>query len=128
MHAWRDMLPSIWATYRDGYVFTGLDQPTVSVQRMFYPEWWLEQVGYFNPMNLNHDTGAILFASDPAYVSTSASASTGTGTDANTGSSFLSALVPVAGGLLVGLVAGKYLGRTEGRREGYTSIPLDAAL
>jgi len=45
MHAWRDMLPHIWATYRDGYVFSGFDQPTIAVKQMFYPEWWLELVG-----------------------------------------------------------------------------------
>ena len=119
-NAWRDMLPVIWTTYRDGYVFSDFDKPTVSVQRMFYPEWWLEQVGYFNPMNLNHDTDAILFASDPAAGSStksdisSASAS---------GVSLFSSVLPLAGCLLVGVVVGKYLGRKEARQEGYEAIP-----
>jgi hypothetical protein len=107
IHAWRAMLPRIWATYRDGYVFSGLDQPTVSVQRMFYPEWWLQQVGYFNPMNLNHDKDAILFAADPAGEGATFSSPT---------------LLPLVVGMAVGLLAGKYLGQKEARREGYSSI------
>ena len=118
LQTWRDLLPQLWTTYRDGYVFSGFDQSTVSVQRMFYPEWWLSAVGYFNPMNLNHDNGAILFASNPAV---NAGELTDTGSDssgAEAGSG--SSLLVLA--LLGGLAAGRVQGRKEGRREGYASI------
>ena len=108
MLAWRKMIPQIWTTYRDGYVFSGLDQSTVSVQRMFYPEWWLQQVGYFNPMNLNHDKDAILFSSNP---------SEGSGVGSST------SILPVMGALVVGLLLGMYVARREGARDGYSTIP-----
>jgi len=113
MHAWRNMIPHIWTTYRDGYVFSGFDQTTVSVQRMFYPEWWLQQVGYFNPMNLNHDKDAILFATDPASVSS----------EGASGSTFSTSFLPLVSGLVVGMLAGKYLARRESDRNGYSAIP-----
>lgn len=113
MHAWRNMIPHLWTTYRDGYVFSGFDQTTVSVQRMFYPEWWLQQVGYFNPMNLNHDKDAILFATDPASVPS----------EGASGSGFSTSFFPLVGGLVVGMLAGKYLARRENDRSGYSAIP-----
>ena len=110
MHQWRDMIPKIWAKYRDGYEFSGFDQTTITVHNMFYPEWWLEKVGYFNPMNLNHDDNAILFSTNPA------------GPDGE-GHSSSAVMVGVVIGILVGFLGGKYMGVKESRRAGYHTIP-----
>lgn len=44
---WRDLLPELITTYRDGYIISGQDEVYVSIKKMFYPKWWLEKVGYF---------------------------------------------------------------------------------
>lgn len=44
---WRDLLPELITTYRDGYIISGQDEVYVSIKKMFYPKWWLERVGYF---------------------------------------------------------------------------------
>ena len=106
MLTWRNMIPRIWATYRDGYVFSGFNQTTISVKKMFYPEWWLEKVGYFNPMNLNHDKNAILFADQPVVTSS--------------GSSILA---PLLAGLVIGLLIGNVWGQKKRDHDGYSFIP-----
>lgn len=44
---WRDLLPELITTYRDGYIISGQDEVYVGIKKMFYPKWWLEKVGYF---------------------------------------------------------------------------------
>lgn len=60
--SWRDLFPVLLTTYRDGYVMKNLDQPTIAFDRMFYPRWWLEQVGYFE---IGGNKDGILFSSNP---------------------------------------------------------------
>ena len=35
-------------TFHDGYHMQNLSGPTLSAQSLFYPEWWLKRVGYFD--------------------------------------------------------------------------------
>lgn len=136
MLEWRNMIPKIWTTYRDGYVVSGLDQPTASIKRMSYPLWWLQQVGFFNPMNLNHDKDAILFATDPSAALNSAAAADAVAAAEHskqyvaavdqtneTRSVFSSSLLTLVGGLVMGLVIGQYVGEKQGRRSGYAEVP-----
>lgn len=67
---WRDLLPELITTYRDGYIISGQDEVYVSINKMFYPKWWLEKVGYFahsgNPEAQNDDPNNwIYFSSGP---------------------------------------------------------------
>ncbi|OQS05937.1 peptidase [Thraustotheca clavata] len=40
------------AEYHDGYHMQALDSSSIKPNSLFYPEWWLDQVGYFNKPNL----------------------------------------------------------------------------
>lgn len=67
---WRDLLPELITTYRDGYIVTGRDEVYVSIKKMFYPKWWLHKIGYFsghgNPEAQNDDPNNwIYFSSGP---------------------------------------------------------------
>ena len=64
--AWRDLLPRVITTYRDGMVIGDTDKAVFTIQKMFYPRWWLEAVGYFN--NKGNSNG-ILFAANPTSYS-----------------------------------------------------------
>lgn len=61
---WRDLLPRVMTTYRDGMVIGDTHKAVFTIQKMFYPRWWLEAVGYFN--NEGNPNG-ILFSSNPAH-------------------------------------------------------------
>jgi hypothetical protein len=61
---WRDLLPRVMTTYRDGMVIGDTHKAVFTIQKMFYPRWWLEAVGYFNNEGNPH---GILFSSNPAY-------------------------------------------------------------
>ena len=61
---WRDLLPRVLTTYRDGMVIGDTHKAVFTIQKMFYPRWWLETVGYFNNGGNPH---GILFSSNPEY-------------------------------------------------------------
>ena len=61
---WRDLLPRVLTTYRDGMVIGDTHKAVFTIQKMFYPRWWLETVGYFNNGGNPH---GILFSSNPSY-------------------------------------------------------------
>ena len=51
--AWRDFLPTLFSTYRDGQIVT-TNLTYIIRKSMFYPNWWLNLVGYWNiPGNAN---------------------------------------------------------------------------
>lgn len=62
--AWSSLLGNLFTHFHDGYHASGLDAPTINMERLFYPEWWLKAVGYFKniPNNL---PGMIWFSSGP---------------------------------------------------------------
>eukprot|EP01036_Dinobryon_divergens_P024922 gene24922-33415_t len=45
---YRDLLPFLLTSFRDGYHIEHLDQASVKITKLFYPRWWLEKVGYFS--------------------------------------------------------------------------------
>ena len=59
---WRDLFPKVLTTYRDGMVLENTDKAVFKITKMFYPKWWLEEVGYFNATG---NKGGILFAPNP---------------------------------------------------------------
>jgi hypothetical protein len=64
---WRDFLPKLMTTYRDGYIISGQDEVSVIPTSFFYPEWWLKQVGYYDiPANPN----GIMFDANPIMIHT----------------------------------------------------------
>ena len=54
------------ATYRDGYHVTDIDKATYTVNRMFYPRWWLQAVGFFQHHGV---AGGIMFEPAPSGIS-----------------------------------------------------------
>ena len=60
--AWKDLLPDLITTYRDGMVITDTDKAVFNIQKMFYPRWWLQAVGYFNSKG---NAAGILFSPNP---------------------------------------------------------------
>ena len=48
--AWRSLATTLMTKLHDGYlVASPLASPTLQVQKLFYPAWWLERVGYYHP-------------------------------------------------------------------------------
>jgi hypothetical protein len=45
--SWSDIFGVIVSQYRDGYILD-TSTATIGVTKMFYPQWWLESVGYYN--------------------------------------------------------------------------------
>lgn len=61
-NSWRDFLPVIMTTFRDGYVISGQTDVHVTPTSFFYPQWWLELTGYYdNAPNIN----GIMFSTYP---------------------------------------------------------------
>lgn len=107
---WKDFFTFLVTTYRDGYVVTDLEQPSVSMQRMFYPKWFLDAVGYFN-IHGNDSPNAILFQNNP-------------NNDYFTVFIFATVLIP---SLLVGAI-GYYLGKKSCSRNGYVELSEDLSM
>jgi len=63
--AWVSLLPKLITVFHDGYHAQTLDGPKITMTKLFYPEWWLEAVGYFN-QKPNQIPGMIWFNSNPA--------------------------------------------------------------
>ena len=61
-NAWKDLLPMLITTYRDGMIISNTNMPIFKLQKMFYPRWWLESVGYFNQKG---NPKGILFQPNP---------------------------------------------------------------
>lgn len=60
--AWKDLFPKVLTAYRDGMMIDNTDKAVFRITKMFYPRWWLEEVGYFNATG---NKGGILFAPNP---------------------------------------------------------------
>ena len=69
--AWRELLPAVMTTYRDGYVMGDVDKAVFTMTRMFYPKPWLDAVGYFKTHENN--PGGLLYQPSP-YSNTDAGA------------------------------------------------------
>jgi dipeptidase len=65
--SWLDLFPLVFSQYRDGYILD-TTTPTIGITKMFYPKWWLEQVGYFANKPNNQD-GVIYFSPQSYPVS-----------------------------------------------------------
>lgn len=106
---WRELFPKMLTTYRDGFIIGGQDAATVEINRMFYPRWWLETVGFFNhPPNRE----GILFAPNPAVEQ---------GVIAN-GTNGLAMLLVACFCFVVGLWMGKTM-QKRGLQASYSPIP-----
>eukprot|EP01041_Mallomonas_annulata_P004646 gene4647-9217_t len=63
---WKSFFPLLVAKYHDGYVLQHPDASIVNMKKLFYPKWWLEDVGYFNSENApNSGDNVIKFISSP---------------------------------------------------------------
>lgn len=105
--SWRDFLPLLFATYRDGQIFT-LNGTAIHRKSMFYPKWWLDMTGYFK---IGGNPDGIYFSPQPAgYV------------PADT-QSLLSApaLMAAVAVTIFGFAAGRY-SSVVGRRQQYMPI------
>lgn len=99
---WRDQLPTFFATYRDGQIFS-LNGTAPHRKSMFYPKWWLDLVGYWN---IGGNPKGIYFASGP-------NAASGLFTASN--------VFAAAGVVILGFASGRY-SSIKNRRQQY--IPL----
>ena len=47
---WRQLIVQLMTSLHDGYsVDSPLRSTTLDVQKLFYPAWWLQKVGYYGP-------------------------------------------------------------------------------
>lgn len=63
VQAWKALFPQILASYRDGYV-VNTTVASITVNKIFYPKWWLDAVGYF-AVPPNNDPNLIVFSANP---------------------------------------------------------------
>ena len=63
--AWRDYFPTLVTKIHDGYWASNLDQASISMNKMFYPKWWLKMTGYFKERPNPPGPDTILFDSSP---------------------------------------------------------------
>lgn len=59
--SWRKFLPTLFETYRDGQIVT-TNLTYIIRKSMFYPDWWLTLVGYWN---IGGNPTGIYFDADP---------------------------------------------------------------
>jgi hypothetical protein len=59
--AWNELFPVLLTTYHDGYIAEALNTTTINMVKLFYPEWWLQAVGYYANRPNN-------FIADPAII------------------------------------------------------------
>ena len=62
--AWQKLFPKIITTYHDGYHALNLTSANINMFKLFYPAFWLDNVGFFNT-HKNSDPNSLLFASLP---------------------------------------------------------------
>jgi hypothetical protein len=63
--AWQDLLPHIITRYHDGYRAENLTAVNINMYKLFYPGFWLNNVGFFNT-HKNSDPKSLLFAALPS--------------------------------------------------------------
>ncbi|KAJ1414037.1 peptidase family C69-domain-containing protein [Ochromonadaceae sp. CCMP2298] len=114
VNEWRNLLPRLITKYHDGYIATALQAPTIVMQKIFYPLWWLKAVGYFEENKGNFGPGVILFGPGPA-------AEGGLGGDGGFTAALLSAAL--LSSLLTMLLTVCYMqNRYKAQTQGYTTI------
>ena len=127
---WKELLPQLITTYRDGMIITDTDTAIFGITKMFYPKWWLESVGYFNKKG---NPKGILFLPNPLYSSKNyfswnfwtGSNSENSDDQNNNNDSFFTVVITV---LLSGIIFyffGYFMGRNsllQSDRNGYTQI------
>lgn len=113
-NTWKEFFPLLVTTYRDGYIVSGLQDITVSIQRVFYPRWWLDQTGYWNS---KFDRKGILFDSNPADVNTDVGSVNG---DTFVFTMILAAIVASTGGY--------FLAKKHYSRDGYMYVSSQAPM
>jgi hypothetical protein len=62
-YSYQNLFPVLLATYRDGYI-VNTTEATIRLESMFYPKWWLDDVGYFRLIP-NQDQQAIIYEPNP---------------------------------------------------------------
>jgi hypothetical protein len=110
---WRNLLPRLITKYHDGYIATALQAPTIVMQKIFYPLWWLKAAGYFEENKGNFGPGVILFGPGPGTA--------GEGGDGGFTAALLSAAL--LSSLLTMLLTVCYMqNRSKAQTQGYTTI------
>ena len=61
-NSWKNLLPMLITTYRDGMILGDTEKAIFTITKMFYPRWWLETVGYFDQKG---NSKGILFQPNP---------------------------------------------------------------
>jgi len=92
---WRELLGQLITKYHDGYRAEGLDKPSISMHKLFYPKWWLEATGYFDN-KITAGPGVLMFAPSPL---------------SGIGSTFLAATVTGCAALFLGVVVGQRMSK-----------------
>jgi hypothetical protein len=65
LNAWQKLFPAIITKYHDGYRAQNLTDANINMYKLFYPEFWLDNVGFFDT-HRNTDPNALLFSSLPS--------------------------------------------------------------
>jgi dipeptidase len=110
---WRDFLPTLFSTYRDGQVFI-TNATSIHRKSMFYPSWWLDLTGYWK---IAGNQNGIYFEAEPSAVASPAGAAAASVASALTAPALLAALAVTA----LGFAAGRY-SSVRGHRNQYIPI------
>ncbi|DBA03358.1 TPA: hypothetical protein N0F65_004635 [Lagenidium giganteum] len=128
--AFSDLFDFLVTSFHDGYHMTDFYSSHLKAIPLFYPKWWLEQVGFFaNKDAASSSSSAAAAPSTPAAKEVSTKS---TGTDASsttTAASTSSGSFPIVSTIIVAVVCvgvGVIIGRKSAvKRDGYSPAPLN---
>lgn len=66
-----DLLPTLMARYHDGLRLEDATAPDIKMKSFFYPQWWLESVGYFSAAETGGSAG-VQYESDGKHATVTA--------------------------------------------------------
>ena len=66
--AYRDLFPKLMTQFHDGVQFSALDKADIKLTKLFYPDWWLKDSGYFENKP-NDIPDEIMYATNPSITS-----------------------------------------------------------
>ncbi|CAK4080427.1 unnamed protein product [Aphanomyces euteiches] len=61
-----ELFAHLVTTFHDGYHMQNLSGSTLSAQSLFYPEWWLKNVGYFDKDKVDDTTATFITSNEEA--------------------------------------------------------------
>ncbi|RLN90012.1 hypothetical protein BBJ28_00006142 [Nothophytophthora sp. Chile5] len=126
-----DLFDYLVTAFHDGYQVSDFYAKTLTVQSLFYPKWWLQEVGFFGTTdNADEDDGGnVEPVASSSAPTTAAPSSTSTGADEGqvvkhrgSVSYFTATLLAILAGLAGVFLGRKFHGPLTNKKQGYRPL------